>query len=379
MRIAMSPRQDSRRSMVGVSMIELMIAMTLGLIVLAALVSVFANSSAARAEMERSARQIENGRYAMEILTDDLRHAGFYGEATVRIGVQDSAAPGTVATPLTVNLPAAIPDPCSGNNADWFAALLIAVQGYDNGTGFGATTCTLTNQVAGTDVIVVRRAATCEAGSGTCAAATNGLPYVQISKCATETPLFPFTMGLRGTVAFTYTLKDCATPAGLRQYYVHIYYISSDNGATPPVAIPTLKRKEYCPGCTGADATGFVDTPLVEGIEQFNIEYGIDTDGDGQPDGYTADPNLWTGPASGCNPAGACTAIQNWANVVAVRMYVLARNIDPSPNYVDSKTYTLGHNAAGGLISVTTGDAYRRHVYSSLVRIVNSAERRDTP
>jgi len=271
-------------------------------------------------------------------------------------------------------LPAAMPDPCSTLSTDWFAALLIAVQGYDTGAGVPAT-CTLPNAKAGEDVLVIRRVATCEAGVGTCPAVVAGQPYFQVSKCKTQTPLMPFTMGATASVpAPTFTLqnKDCFTVAGVRQYYVRMYYISTDNGATPPVAVPTLMRREF----TGA---GFVTTPLVEGIEEFNVEYGIDTDGDGAPDGYTADPSTWTGPAGGCVPAGSCTPINNWANVVAVRIYLLARNIDPSPGYVDAKTYTLGHDAAGGMVTVTPGGGYRRHVYSSLVRIVNSAERRDTP
>jgi len=365
-----NPPAAARRSMAGVSMIELMIAMTLGLMVLAALVSVFANSSAARNEMERSARQIENGRYAMDLLSDDLRHAGFYGEATVKSGVVTTAPPGTVPLPLTIGVPAAMPDPCSTNPADWFNALLIAVQGYDNGSGIGATSCLLPNQKAGTDVLVIRRVATCEAGVGTCTAAVNGQPYLQVSKCSTETPLQPFTMGLQGTDPFALHARDCATAAGIRQYYVRVYYISTDNGNG--VALPTLTRMEFNGG-------GFTQVPLVEGIEEFNVEYGIDSTGDGAPDDYTANPNGWAGPPGGCVPAGTCTLVNNWANIVTVRLYVLARNIDPSPNYVDAKTYSLGLNTLGGTITKTYGDAYRRHVYSGLVRIVNAAERRDTP
>jgi type IV pilus assembly protein PilW len=370
MRNAMFPRLNPRRSMAGVSLIELMIAMTLGLIVLAALVSVFANSSAARSEMERSARQIENGRYAVELLTDDLRHAGFYGEATVRSGVPTSASPGSIATPKTIGVPAAMPDPCSTDPNVWFDAMLLAVQGYDNGSGIGATACGLPSRKPNTDVLVVRRVSTCEAGVGTCAATANGQPYLQVSKCSTETPLTPFTIGAMGAIGFPLTVKDCATRAGMRQYLVHIYYISTNNGAG--VAIPTLVRMDF-------NGAGFAPVPLVEGIEEFNVEYGIDNDGDGAPNDYTPNPDGWAGPPGGCVPAGSCTQVANWSNVVSVRLFLLARNIDPSPGYVDAKTYTLGHDALGGMITVTPGDAYRRHVYSSLVRVVNSAERRDTP
>ena len=80
----------------GFSLVELMVSMAIGLMLLATLLVVFANASSARGELERSSRQIENGRYAVELLSDDLRVAGYYGEVNV----------GALAAP------AALPDPC---------------------------------------------------------------------------------------------------------------------------------------------------------------------------------------------------------------------------------------------------------------------------
>jgi len=150
---------------------------------------------------------------------------------------------------------------------------------------------------------------------------------------------------------------------------VRIYYISNNNGAATPLAIPTLKRLDF-----NAATNAWVQTPLVEGIEQLQLEYGIDTDGDGDPDVYAADPSTVT--IAGC---ATCTSVNNWSNVITVRIHLLARNIDPSPNYTDPKTYTLGLDKTGTAIAVTPADAYRRHAYAGLVRIVNPAERRDTP
>jgi type IV pilus assembly protein PilW len=117
-------------------------------------------------------------------------------------------------------------------------------------------------------------------------------------------------------------------------------------------------------------------TPLVEGIEELNIEYGIDWDYDGIANGYTADPNNYI--PAGC-PAGECTTVRNWSNIVTARVYLLARNIEASPNYADNKTYTLGRDVNNGEVVVTPGGPFKRHVYSALVRVVNLAERRDAP
>jgi len=351
----------SRRArMAGVSLIELMIAIALGLIVLAGLATLFANQSASRSEMERNSRQIENGRFAMELLSDDLRLAGFYGELVVK-GVNFPP-------------PAALVDPCSFNPSDWVAAIPHGVVGYDNGGGAAQPTCIGSDLAPNTDVLVVRRVSTCEAGVGTCTAALSGSPYIQVARCNAEAAALPmltnyYQIGLYGTESFGRHLRDCATAAGLRQYYTRIYYISTDNGSSPPSSIPTLKRMEY-----NAATNGWTVQAVAEGIENLQFEYGIDIDGDGTADGYTADPNTY-------NPPGCvgCTAVNNWANVVSVRIYLLARNTEASVNYTDPKTYYLGRDALGADINVTPADAYRRHAYSGLVRLVNVAERRDTP
>lgn len=332
------------RRMAGLSLVELMVGIALGLIILAGIVAVFANTSRARIEIERSARQVENGRYAVDILTDDLRLAGFYGE--LKVGA--------------ITAPGALPDPCSTAAADWAAAIPLHLQGYDNGAG--APAC-LPSVKADTDIVVVRRALGCVAGVAGCAAVAANTPYLQVSLCNTLPPEPLYVLALQGA-AFLLHSKDCTAVAGLRQYVVRIYFVSTDNGAGQN--IPTLKRMELT-------ETGWTETPLVEGVESLNIEYGIDTTGDGTADVYTTDPTAYT-----CG--GPCTPVSNWTNAVTAHFHILVRNTDTSPGQTDTKTYNLGNDAAGNAIVLGPfNDGYRRHVYSGLVRIANPAGRRDTP
>lgn len=334
----------SPRSMAGLSLVELMISVGLGLIILAAVTNIFVNTSNSRNEMERNSRQIENGRFAVDLLLDDFRMAGFIGELNV----------------ASVAVPGAVPDPCSTVLADWKAAIPLHVQGYPGGVGKPACVPAIK---AGTDVAVVRRARTCAAGVSGCPAAVNGQPFLQVSLCDTEAPTTPYVLGLQGTAAFPLTIRDCTTAAVKRQYMTNIYFVSDDNGSGQKV--PTLKRMEF----TG---TGFVETPLVEGIEFFRVTYGLDTNGDGLPDVYTPDPVNYV--------CGTCTPVENWRNVVTAEFYVVSRNIDASTGYSDAKTYNLGLDSAGNPIVVGPfDDPYRRHVFSSLIRIVNPAGRRDVP
>ena len=71
--------------------------------------------------------------------------------------------------------------------------------------------------------------------------------------------------------------------------------------------------------------------------------------------------------------ASPCTAEQ-LMNVTAVKMYVLARNREPSRGYTDTKTYQLGETSLGPF-----NDHYKRHVFSTVVRLPNISGRRETP
>jgi type IV pilus assembly protein PilW len=239
------------------------------------------------------------------------------------------------------------------------------MQGYDD-SGFASANCALTNLKANTDVLVVRRARTCAVGVAGCDAATTGKPYLQVSLCQSQTTP-GYKLGLEGSETFDQQKKTCVSTAlaDKREYYVRIYFVANDNGAGQ--SVPTLKRLEL----TGA---GWTTVPLVEGIEELQLHYGLDTNGDGMADSYVANPNDY--------PTGACTGscpINNWTNVVTVQFHLLARNLEPSPDFTDTKKYVLGKDAAGNDIERTPGGPYRRHVYSGLVRVVNPASRRDSP
>lgn len=337
----------------GFSLIELMVALAIAGVLLLGMSAYFVNSSRNFSETERVSRQIENGRYAASLLSEEVRHAGFYGEV------------GNVTTlPLAavIPMPASLPNPCATDILAVSAALPIAIQGVDNVVAGTVPSC-LPDYIAGTDVIAIRRAntTTVPAGAGG-AAPVGGGYYTQTSFCKTDNPMFKVAQS-----GFSMTEKDCATVRPVRQYHVYIYYIAkcsigtnADGSckATDP-AIPTLKRAELVAGGS------FSVSPLVEGIENMQIEYGLDTTGDGNADSFTPAP----------------ATVGDWAKVAAVRFNLLARNTDQSPGYNDTKTYRLGLNADGSDNDFTPSGAetkFRRHVYTELVRVQNISQRIET-
>ena len=95
--------------------------------------------------------------------------------------------------------------------------------------------------------------------------------------------------------------------------------------------------------------------PIVDGIENLRVDWGVDTSGDGTPD-------VW----SRCDAASPCDAAA-WANVTAVKVYILSRNIESSTGYSDDKSYVMGLSGA----TTATTDAFKRHVYSATITLPN--------
>ncbi len=353
----------------GLTLIEFMISITLGMLIVVALTLLIARQSATQGEFEKSSRQIENGRYAMGILNDDIQMAGYYGEFSKTSDIA---------------IPATLPDPCSTTVSDIEAAMAFPVQGYDSlpaGSAQRPVCIDPTNHLPGTDILVIRRALPDLVTVATATAATAaGRVYLQ-SGLTTSGLEFTKRMGrgsdLPGTSVFNLLNKDRITQSSLREFVVRIYFISpcsvtpcgpSADGGKP---IPTLKMVELT-------ASGMVTTPLVEGIENLQIDYGVDTTpapGDGSPDGQFVSFLDSTNPVE----------VAKWANVMALRVHLLARSLESSPDYIDSKVYALGYNNAGLLQTVSaTTDSYdnnvrpfKRRVFSQMVRLVNPSGRRD--
>ncbi len=360
----------------GVTLIELMIALAIGMVLLAALTLMFMNQTKVRNELDKANRLTDNGRYAVEILSDAIRLAGYYGEFD----------------PSTLLAPATRPDPCSTLAADIAAALPLAVQTYDAASALasvsGAPSCLLASMIkTGSDILVIRRVDT---NAVLPANAVVGTPYLQASLCQHDAIRYKLS---RTPADFVLRKKDCTeastTPyADLRQMLVQIYFISPYN--RPGDGIPTLKRLELVPagrsqpagtllpdGTVSSSATttaelGFILTPLVEGIEYMQITYGIDTDatdGQGLADSYSDAPQCPATVTSGQD----CNAM---ASIIEAKIHLLARNTEPSPKYSNSRSYALGSAGTAGPFVGLEG-AYKRQAFTQFVRVMNVAGRKE--
>ncbi len=356
-----------RRRQHGFTIVELMVAIAVGLLLLAGLSTLFAGNNNSQMEIERANRQVENGRYAMQVLSGDLRNAGFFGEFDA-----------------TGYVPAALPDPCSTTLAGITAAIPLAVQGYDNVTASTLGCLSAAGVKAGTDIVVVRHTETCVVGAADCEPASAGGPFFQASLCNNSFELNGGAITGKyqvGTSATGLTLhkRDCSadgttgTLADVRRLLTHIYFIA--NSSVDGDNIPTLKRAEIV---SSGNTISVSIVPLAEGIENMQIEYGIENPADdttpnaadGVADVYTADAPA----AFAC--ADAICGLKNWSHVVSLKVHLLARTLSPSLGYTDSKSYTLGMKADGTPnVVAAANDKYKRHVFTQMVGLPNVAGR----
>ena len=86
----------------GFTLVELMVAIALGMLVMVALVAVYLNVSRTNSEMYKTNGLIENGRFAVDVLNEDLAHAGYWGGY---VPTFDNFSLRTVPTPCPGALP----------------------------------------------------------------------------------------------------------------------------------------------------------------------------------------------------------------------------------------------------------------------------------
>lgn len=64
----------------GLTLIELMVAMAIGLVLVLSMLVLYVNIARNQAQLGNTGRQVENGKFALQLLQDDVRHAGFWGD-----------------------------------------------------------------------------------------------------------------------------------------------------------------------------------------------------------------------------------------------------------------------------------------------------------
>jgi type IV pilus assembly protein PilW len=305
-----TPRAPGRAGMLGLSLIELMAALTIGLLLIAGALTVFMQSRNTYRTSDTAARLQETARYAFDIIEPDVRLAGYWGMKKGPAAVTDTVVAGNVG------------GNCGG--AGWIGDPTKYVNGFDSGWGGMACTPPTTpvtwTQAANTDVLIVRRAA----------AETSALDVnkVQVQSNRAQATVFNSATAPGGYAAWP--------AAETRDLICNVYYIGTAGNQV------SLRRKALR-GMT------MVDEEVIPGVQDLQVQYGIDANGDGAVEKYV-------------NASAVGTA-----SILAVRVWLLVRAEAEEQGYINSINYRYANaNIAAA------NDKRRRIVMSKTIQIRNA-------
>jgi type IV pilus assembly protein PilW len=312
----------------GFSMVELMVAMALSVTLGIAVVSVFVGNSHSFNQDENVARMSDDARYALRELAFEVGMAGHYAELYMPNEVTPDAnlAIGVDCGPAgEVNWMYRTVEPGTSNT--------LSITAIDNASNVDAVTahsCFAAGEVReGTDIVSIKRVA-----GGESAVLQNGAVYLRTN----------------GTVGLLFRAPEPAAPTidvdpprSDWEFRPSIYYIRQFANV-PGDGIPTLCRKVlrgFGPSMT--------TECLATGIENLQIEYGIDTSGNGQPNLYEPAPTL-----------------AQMQNVVSARIFLLARTTEIDVRYTNDKVFSISNSP-----DYAPQDSFHRRVFSTNVSIQN--------
>lgn len=237
-----------RRGSPGFGLIELMVAMALGLVLIAGAVEIQQRGSAAWRAADSLARLQETAAFALDALEADLRLAGYFGLSS-----------------LPPSAPAGLDVQCAGGGpavGQW-AFRAVPVEAVDD--IYDLPCPPFATARAGSDVLVLRHAMPAPA------APESG--RVQLQSTLRAARLFA-----NGNPPVTGTDPESL----VSDYMVHGWYVSE--GSSFEAGRPSLRRltlkKNLIVG----------DDEVIPGVENLQLQFGLDTDGDGSVDRYV-DPD----------------------------------------------------------------------------------------
>ncbi len=302
----------------GVTLVELLVAMTIGLVLIIGATQVYVDSHTAYAVNDTTARLQENARYALSVLEPDVRMSGNWGLTNFSDGIGGKALP--TDAQLALGAPAA--STCGVN----FPLLLgLPVQGTND--SYTATCAANSAAMPNADTITVRRASAI-----TVPPATASGP---LRICSTRTS---------GVLVTDITGAFCQdVNAQINNLIVNLYYVDQSSSQA---GVPSLRRKALNAG------PAFQDDEIVPGVEDLQVQYGVD---------LTAGVGATGGAATEYLNAGATltnllTSVTTPAQIVSVRIWLLVRSDAPESGFTDDRIYEYGDRLVQ---NGTTGDLTR--------------------
>ena len=326
----------------GLTLIELMVALAIGSFLMIGTIQIYTQSRQAFVVNESIARVQETAQFAMDTIEADLRMASNWGRNSRGLAIEGRSIIGTVN-------PNALPQPAANCAPDWVLNLGMPIDGVNNGYGL-ACPATGGSQVE-SDVITIRRASVAHVDP------VNGRLQIQSTRIQGEIfvdGLVPPSFSAATAAAAADDPRDPAFDSETHNLIVTSYYVSPTS--TLINGVPTLRRHRLV--STGG-VPDIVDEEVAPGVENIQIQLGIDVDADNTVDRYVNPGNAIYNPtAVGYVPG---------ARIMTARIWMVVRGIDIEPGIRDNTDYTPGDATLG-----VPNDQFRRMQVSKTILLRNA-------
>ena len=315
------------RRQAGMTLVELLVALAIGSFLMIGAVTIYNQSRQSFVINESIARVQETAQFAMDTIEADLRMASNWGRNSRALAVEGRSLVGDPN-------PNGIPEPPECESG-WALDLAMTVDGINNGYTLD---CPATNGFEATsDVITVRRATVAPQ------ALDDGRLQIQTTRIQGE--LFA-----DGAVPSTFSPADSTTHTLL----VNSYYVSPNSELIP--GVPTLRRKRLD---TDGAAPMVIDEEVAPGVENIQLQLGVDVNGDNTVDRYV-------NPGNDSYIPGTTDYIPG-ARVITARIWIVVRGTQPELGVQDDTDYEPGDSDLG-----TFNDNFRRMMVSKTILLRNA-------
>ncbi|ELI6421144.1 PilW family protein [Aeromonas veronii] len=319
----------------GFTLVEWLVAMLLGLFLLAGVFTVFVMSRSSSEDAFDQSELQENGRLAIRLISQDIKWAGFFGAYTgqsTQVGSSLSLSTGSTILSASDCLDersvGSLPSPLGPIRGLWISRVSAS-------KGLSGFTCIDANdRVANSDVISIKRLV------GRPIPASEGLDTNRFYMATNSQEA----RVIKGSE--TRPLFGANNESQIWEYQHYIYYLSQEDG------IPVL-RKRYL---TVNGGSALIGGAMAEGVENMVLMFGVDDSviPDGRIDRYLSADQM-------------TTQLWNEGRVLGVRLFLLIRAAKESARYKNNNTYQLGN-----LPPIKgNGDGYRRLLLESSIALRN--------
>jgi len=324
------------RTQSGLTMVELLVALAIGSFLMIGAVQIYNSSRQAFVINESIARVQETAQFAMDTIEHDMRMASNWGRTSRSLSIEGRSILGN-------KNPNGLPEPNVCGDG-WALDVALSVDGENN----QYTLPCLPQPAAqlNSDTITIRRATVAPV------AIDNTRLQIQTTRIQGEifsasTPPANFS-----TAVNPLTGQPASTTHNL---LVSSYYVANNSDLIP--GVPSLRRKSLT---SVGGAPTIIDEEVAPGVENIQIQLGVDVDEDNTVDRYV-------NPGEGVyDPNDAVNFIPG-ARVITARVWLLVRGVSPELGISDPTDYEPGDVDLG-----TYNDSFRRMLISKTILLRNA-------